>query len=102
MRFLALAFVSSAFGFLVQPPASSAVRPTRTSPVLLAEAGSAKAVAAAALAAAVISSVGVYDVNAALAPAATVEASPATIALLAKQTTDWTAADFDWDSIGNP
>jgi len=43
----------------------------------------------------------VCEASAALAPA-TYEAPPATSTLPAKQTTDWTRADFDWDSVGRP
>ena len=43
----------------------------------------------------------VCEASAALAPA-TFEAPPAASTLPAKQTTDWTRADFDWDSVGRP
>jgi len=43
----------------------------------------------------------VCEASAAAAPA-TFEAPPATSTLPAKQTTDWTRADFDWDSVGRP
>ena len=44
---------------------------------------------------------GVYEASAAMAPAA-IEAPPATSTLPSKQTTDWTRADYDWDSVGRP
>ena len=92
-----LALLASASGF-VAAPARLAVRPARAPVVLRAEQDSAAA-AVATLAAAVISfSAGVTEVSA--APA--FDQTPATSTLLALQTTDWTAADFDWDSIGKP
>ena len=44
---------------------------------------------------------GVYEASAAMAPAA-IEAPAGTSTLPSKQTTDWTRADYDWDSVGRP
>ena len=44
---------------------------------------------------------GVYEASAAIAPAA-IEAPAGTSTLPSKQTTDWTRADYDWDSVGRP
>jgi hypothetical protein len=80
---------------LMQPAARSAVRPPMHTTMVLRHSELAEK-AVASLAAAVIagSSLGPIAAHAAISPAQ----EPATSVLLALQTTDWTAADYDWDA----